>query len=115
MRSLRERRRTQCAREPQLDAAAGGLRLDDALQLFRFIERGMPDSQLIGALRQTRSSPRAVAAGAAEERRVGDDDVSQHVVVNIAAQGDDARPVEYDRWIGLAAIQRKLEPARTRK
>jgi hypothetical protein len=43
------------------------------------------------------------------------DDIGQHVVVDVAAQRDDAGLIELHGWIGLAAVQRQLELARARK
>lgn len=48
-------------------------------------------------------------------RRVGHDDVRDHVVVDVAAERHDARRVEHDWWVDLAAIQRQLEFLRGRE
>ena len=50
-----------------------------------------------------------IGARTSEVGRGRNDDVGEHVVVDIAAQSHDARLIEHHGWIGLAPVQRQLK------
>src|ERR1041384_2535161 len=76
--------------------------------LRRILQQRMPQPDWIRAIRGAGHYPRSLLVRAPERRRGGHHDVREHVVVNVAAERDDARLVEHHRRMLLAAIQGQL-------
>src|SRR5882672_7364766 len=104
MRPAREWCGAQVAREPDLDGIVIGGELYRAFELLGFVDERMPHPHPVLAARDVRRHPFTVRIRPPEERRCGHDDVRQHVVVDVAAERDDARLLERNGWIGFAAI-----------
>ena len=100
-----ERRRATGAIERQRELASLGgraARLDhDRVGL---LQRGCQSLMRYAPPARLGRPIRPLSVRAPEERRVGDDDVREHVVVNVAAERDDSRLIERDRRIRLAPI-----------
>src|ERR1700719_1839093 len=68
----------------------------------------VPDADLVTAARNVRR-PGALGIGAAEVRRIGDQQIREHVVMNVAAESDHSGLIELYRRVRLAVVQGQLE------
>src|SRR5580658_696689 len=64
----------------------------------------VPDLDAVSPGRHPGRGPDAIGTRAAEVRRIGHEDVGQHVIVNVAAERHETDPIEMLGWITLAAI-----------
>ena len=85
------------------------------LPLAAFAQPWMPDSQFVVADCHARQPPATLAVAETKVGCVGDHDVPEHRVVDVAAQRDDPGRVELHGRVGLTAIQRQLKTLRWRK
>src|SRR3989440_8988908 len=89
MRAVRDRRGLQRFQQSKLEVGAVGLADGElALQVrFALAQSRVPDRDSVAPARDVRR-PGALGIGAAEVRRVGDQQIREHVVVNVAAESD---------------------------
>jgi len=68
----------------------------------------VPDGDLVAAAHNIRR-PGSLCIRAAEVRRIGDQQIRQHFVVNVAAESDHSGLIELHRRVRLAVVQGQLE------
>src|SRR2546423_9466423 len=81
----------------------------DAARLRLVAHLRIPDVHDVLPRLQVAQRGVSVAAGPLEIRRLDDDDERAHLVMNVAAEGDDARFVEDDGIGGRGPVERELE------
>src|SRR4051794_17647531 len=93
--------------EREVDPFIAGDRHGSRLRLVAHLRR--PDVYDVLARLEVAQRRVSVAAGPLEIRRIDDDDERVHLIVDVAAERDDARLVEDDRLRGGPFVQRELE------